>query len=146
MISEWKIFENRFLRIGLVVLVLFPAQFPFQEIKLIYLADAVRNDIELYEKIQSLTDPDDVIFSDVSDAVWWYSNRNSVWIPVVYNDFKTIAQQEKAEYVFIKDSSSYFDMLTDDELLDMMSITEFVDGDPLSWGFYKIDLNAIELQ
>jgi len=94
-----------------------------------------------YETIAKETGPGDVVISDASDAVWWYADRLSVWIPVRYGDVVKVMDMAKADYVYLANMSEYFSGLSDEDLADFHTRMIQVDGVAGGWGLFRRNQN-----
>jgi hypothetical protein len=133
------LFRNRYLWIAAVVLLFLPIRFPHLESELISYAERVKENKEVYNLIREYTQQDAVIVSDASDGVWWYCDRPSIWVPVIYSDFKTLLEIQKVDYFYLENSTDYLEGLNDDELLDFLTNTAIIDGTPFGWSLYRIN-------
>jgi 4-amino-4-deoxy-L-arabinose transferase-like glycosyltransferase len=134
-----KLFRNRYIHVAALILLLLPLRFPFLEIELKNNADRIEINKKAYELIKEYTADDAVIVSDASDAVWWYCDRSSIWIPVVYGDLKILLETHQVDYIYFEKISDYTDRLEDRDLIDFLSTTSIVDGSPFGWSLYKIN-------
>jgi hypothetical protein len=134
-----KLFRNRYIHVAALVLLLLPLRFPFLEIDLKNNADRIENNKRVYEIIRENTEEGAVIVSDASDAVWWYCDRSSIWIPVVYGDLKVLLQNHQVDYIYFEKISDYTDRLDDRDLIDFLTTTSIVDGSAFGWSLYKIN-------
>ncbi|UCC80327.1 MAG: glycosyltransferase family 39 protein [Candidatus Zixiibacteriota bacterium] len=137
--ENMPVLRKRYLWILAILFLLLPFRFPFPEMELKRYADRIDNNKEAYKVIMEKTEPGAVIISDASDAVWWYCNRSSIWIPVIYGDLKTLLEIQDADYIYFENSPDYLGRLKNDELLDFMRTTSIVEGNPLGWSLYKIN-------
>jgi hypothetical protein len=137
-IANYGFFRRRFPVIVAMVLVLFPARFPFQEMELSNISKAIRFHGAAYTAVASKTAPGDVIISDASDGVWWYADRPSVWIPVLYADISRVAEKTKASHIYLENSSGYFSGLSDEELFDFHGRYKQIDGVPGGWALFAV--------
>ena len=133
------VFRYRYLKAAAIILLLLPARFPFLEMELINNAQRIEKNKNVYGFIKDETEPDAVIVSDVSDAVWWYCDRPSIWIPVIYSDLKRLVEIRRVDYIYFEDTSKYLGRLENSDLTDFFSNTSIVDGSHLGWGLYKIN-------
>lgn len=134
------VFRGKYIFALVVALMLFPARFPFQEMELSKTAVSVDSGKANYRLIASETKTGDVIISDASDAVWWYADRSSIWIPIMYRDLKKVMEIAGSDYVYLEDTSNYFGGLSNDELADFHTRMTQVDGIPGGWGFFKREI------
>jgi len=137
MFENLHFFKRKLAASLLVCLLFFPARFPFQEMELWHNARAVNESKAVYEMIAVETDPEDVVVSDVSDGVWWYSDRLSVWMPVIYDDLFRAMDIVKSDFIYLEDTSKYYSGLSDGELYDFHSRMSMVKGVPGRWGLFK---------
>ena len=137
-IREFLSFGNaKYIGVAVVIILLLPYRFPSQEIELNANYFRVRGNKEVYGLIRNTTEPDAVIVSDASDAVWWYCDRRSIWIPVVYDDLKKLAGMTEVDYIYLEDTPEFVEQLSDEELLDFLVSYSIVDGSPFEWGLYE---------
>lgn len=141
MLENMAIWKRKFMAALLVAAMFFPARFPFQEKELSNTAATVRDDKLKYETIAKETGPGDVVISDASDAVWWYADRLSVWIPVRYGDVVKVMDMAKADYVYLANMSEYFSGLSDEDLADFHTRMIQVDGVAGGWGLFRRNQN-----
>ncbi|UCE66075.1 MAG: glycosyltransferase family 39 protein [Candidatus Zixiibacteriota bacterium] len=132
------IFRKRYLWVVAILLLLLPLRFPYLEIELKGYAGRIEKNKDVYRIIAEKTEPGAVIVSDASDAVWWYCDRPSIWIPVLYSDFTKLLEIQKADYIYFENSSDYLGRLENDELVDFLTISSIVDGTPFGWSLYRI--------
>ncbi|MEE9555265.1 MAG: glycosyltransferase family 39 protein [candidate division Zixibacteria bacterium] len=130
-------FKRITLSIALILLIFFPARLPFQELELSHTSNTVRASLPVYELINSESEPGDVVISDASDAVWWYADRPSVWIPVLYPDVVRALEISDAEYVYLEDLSAFLTSLSNEEIIDFYSRVYPIHGEPASWTLFK---------
>jgi hypothetical protein len=52
---------------------------------------------------------------------------------------KKIARNENVKYVFLVEPEEYFKLLSDEQLIDFLGNTSFVEGEPLGWGLYRFN-------
>lgn len=131
--------KKRYFWIVAILILLLPFRFPFPELELKGYADRIEYNKEAYKMIIEKTEPGAVIISDASDAVWWYCDRPSIWIPVVYDDLKTLLEIRDVDYIYFEKSSEYLGRLENDDLLDFMKTTSMVEGTAAGWSLYKIN-------
>jgi len=133
------VFRKRYLWIGAAVLLLLPLRFPFLEIELKNNADRIEKNKNVYSIIKEKTASEAVIISDASDAVWWYCDRTSIWIPVIYSDFKTLLEIQQVDYIYFEKTTDYLGHLENADLVDFLSTASIVEGSPFGWSLYKIN-------
>ena len=120
------------------MVLLLPLRFPYAELELMDYADRIEKNKDVYRIIMERTEPGAVIVSDASDAVWWYCDRPSIWIPVIYEDFKRLLEIQRVDYIYFENSTEYLGRLDNDDLLDFMTTSSIVDGTPFGWSLYRI--------
>ena len=125
-------------RLLAIILLLLPLRFPYLEMELKVYTDRIEKNKDVYQIITEKTEQEAVIVSDASDAVWWYCDRPSIWVPVLYSDFKTLLEIQKVDYIYFENSSEYLGRLENDELVDFLTISSIVDGTPFGWSLYRI--------
>jgi hypothetical protein len=79
-----------------------------------------------YREIAKLVEPGKTVISDASDALWWYADRPSVWIPVRYADFKTLTNSHSIRYLYLADPVAYMEKLSEDDVIDFIFSVEIV--------------------
>jgi hypothetical protein len=106
-----------------------PTRAPFIEHRLSSIADICRNLRPAFSQISEIVAPGEVILSDASDAVWWYANRSSIWIPVHMDDIKTAISRGKCRYLYLADPVAFINKLNDQDLAEfaylVIDITSF---------------------
>jgi hypothetical protein len=137
-VARYGFFRRRILVILAAGLVLFPSRFPFQEMELANISKAVRMHKEIYAEVASKTKSDDIILSDASDGIWWYADRPSIWIPVLYSDIEKVAKKAGASHIYLENTSRFFSGLSDDELLDFHRRYDQIDGIPGGWALFAV--------
>jgi hypothetical protein len=137
--ENMHIFKNRYLRIVAMIVLLLPLRFPFLETEIKGNADRIEKNKQVYSIIKDETAPGSVIVSDASDAVWWYCDRPSIWIPVLYSDFKKLLEIQRVDYIYFEKTSDYLGRLDNADLMDFLSTASIIDGSPFGWGLYKIN-------
>jgi hypothetical protein len=133
------LFKKRYLKIAALVLLLLPLRFPYLEIELVHNAHRIERDKEAYEIIKEQTEEGAVIVSDASDAVWWYTDRNSIWIPVLYGDLKTLLENHKADYIYLEKTTDYLGKLEDSDLLGFFNMTSIITDIPPDRGLFRVE-------
>jgi len=117
-------------KIGVVLmgaLLFLPARAPFLEMRLELVANMARASKPGYEILGQLVEPNAVVVSDASDAVWWYAERNSIWIPAVYGDLRLLITNGRCDYVYLIDVTEFYNSLTKDQFNDFVELVEPVD-------------------
>jgi hypothetical protein len=118
-------------RIAVIIsgaLLFLPARAPFLEMRLHGIAENSRANQPGYAMLGKFTEPDDVIVSDASDAVWWYGERNSIWIPAAYDDLRLLISQGPCDFIYLVDNSSFINSLGDTQLADFVGSVEAVES------------------
>ena len=138
LLKDLKFTESKMKITILTALLFLPSRAPFQEIRLHSIAVECKRDISIYTKVRERTEEDAVIFSDVSDGIWWYARRNAIWIPIRVKDIMKIQQLSGAGYVFLRDYKKYISGLKDDELLQFLQSIELVSVLDNKSGLYKL--------
>jgi hypothetical protein len=136
--QQARFLRNRYIQAAALILLFLPLRSPFLEMELLNNADRIERSKQVYEIIKEETEKETVIVSDASDAVWWYCDRNSIWIPVVYGDLKKLLEDSRIDYIYFERISDYMDRLEDRDLVDFLTRTSIVDGSPFGWSLYKI--------
>ena len=136
--EQLPFFRKRYLWVLAIILLLLPLRFPYLEMELKVYTDRIEKNKDVYQIITEKTEQEAVIVSDASDAVWWYCDRPSIWVPVLYSDFKTLLEIQKVDYIYFENSSEYLGRLENDELVDFLTISSIVDGTPFGWSLYRI--------
>ena len=126
MAKEFRFFECKALLVVAGILLFLPARFPFQEFRLSSIAAENRSNIPAYLKIAEVVKPGEVIISDASDAIWWYADRPSIWIPVHYDDLKILLARDDCRYIFLSRPTDFIKKLSNDEIADFVYSTELV--------------------
>jgi len=116
-----------------------PLRFPYLEIGLMNNAHRIERDKEAYDIIKKQTEEGAVIVSDASDAVWWYTDRYSIWIPVLYEDLKTLLENHKADYIYLEKTSEYLGKLEDSDLVDFFNTTSIVTDISPDRGLFRVE-------
>lgn len=137
--NQIKLFQKHWALAAILFLLIIPARMPFLEMELIANARTVEANKKVYERLSEISGPGDVIVSDASDAVWWYSDRFSIWIPVVYDDLKSLMKIQRIDYIYLEKTSDFLSRLEDEELVDFFTIASIVDGSELGWSIYKVN-------
>lgn len=105
--------------VGIAALILFlPARYPYQETELKMTAMKSEADREAYAEISRIVAPDDVVISDVSASVCWYAKRKAIWLPIQYDDFKSLMTRLDCRYLYVNDPVTFMNNRTDRELGD----------------------------
>ena len=133
------LFKKRYLQIAAMVLLLLPLRFPYLEIGLMNNVHRIERDKEVYEIIKEQIEEGAVIVSDASDAVWWYTDRYSIWIPVLYEDLKTLLENHKADYIYLEKKSEYLGKLDDSDLVDFFNTTSIVTDISPDRGLFRVE-------
>ena len=136
-IANVPFFRRKTFAAVLILLMFFPARIPFQELELSNASKTVRAALPVYEMIKSESEPGDVIISDASDAVWWYTERSSVWIPVLYPDVAKAVEITDAEYIYLEDISGFLSGLSNQEIMDFYSRFFQIHGELGRWALFK---------
>ncbi|HBC45581.1 MAG TPA: hypothetical protein DEO84_10250 [candidate division Zixibacteria bacterium] len=124
--KEFKFFARKTLLIIFGLLLFLPARFPFQEFRLSSIAAENKGNRAVYSKITEAVKPDEVVISDASDAIWWYADRPSIWIPVHYDDLKTLLARDDCYFIFLSRPSDFIKKLSNDEIADFAYSTELM--------------------
>jgi len=135
------LFRKRLAAVILVFMMFFPARLPFLELELKNNQMSIAQAKPIYEKIKTESNAGDIIISDASDAVWWYCDRSSIWLPVQYDDLVKLFDMIDSGYIYLEDSSEFFSTLMDEELLDFHQRTMLIDGKLGGWSLYRIDID-----
>lgn len=111
------------------IILFLPTRAPFIEYRLSSIADECRSLRPAFSQISERVAPDDVVLSDASDAVWWYANRSSIWLPVHMDDIKTAISRGKCDYLYLADPVAFITKLSDQDLAEfaylVMDISSF---------------------
>lgn len=116
----------KWIMIPATALLFLPCRAPFQEMRLSSMAAHYRDNQLDYREIAQFVEPDKAIISDASDALWWYANRPSVWIPAHYADFKTLVKSHDIRYLYLADPVAYMEKLSEDDVIDFVFSVEIV--------------------
>lgn len=81
------IMKKRFYYLVLLLFFLIPLQFPQQEVWLRDLKVRIKAEIPVYREVAINLSCYGPVASDASDALWWYSGLNTVWMPTNYETF-----------------------------------------------------------
>ncbi len=138
-------FERRKLTLVLGALLFLPPRFAFQEMSLSKIAAESRSDLPDYSQISIIVKPDEVVISDVSDAIWWYANLRSIWMPVHYSDMKALFKRSDCRYLYLRRPIDYMNGLSDDDLLNFMVCAEPVPDFNGNGGLYKLNKENVQL-
>jgi 4-amino-4-deoxy-L-arabinose transferase-like glycosyltransferase len=136
---ELRFKGSKYIGIAAVILLLLPYRFPALEMELKGNKARIENDKEVYEIIKKATPPDAVIVSDASDGVWWYCDRSSIWVPVLYSDLKTLTEITRVDYIYLENTTEFVGRLNNEELLDFLTSFSIVDGSSFGWSLYEAD-------
>lgn len=137
LIGKPSFFSRRGISIGLIALTFFPARFPLQEMGLAAAAGKIQTEKANYEVVSAETGQGDIVISDASDAIWWYADRPSVWIPVKYSDLTGVLEMTGAEYIYLENTSVFISSLSNEQIADFYSRMMQIQGVPGGWGLFK---------
>ena len=140
--SRTSLLKTRYIGVAAIILLLLPYRFPSLEMELNDNYIRLENNKMVYELIRQSTAPDAVIVSDASDAVWWYCDRRSIWIPVIYDDFRKLTEITRVDYVYLENTPEFVERLDNGELLDFLTRYAIVDGSDFGWGLYETVENS----
>jgi hypothetical protein len=105
--------------VAVAALILFlPARYPYQENQLKLMAMKSEVDREAYAEIARIVTPGEEIVSDVSASICWYAKRKAIWLPVQYDDFKSLMNRPDCRYLYINDPVTFMNNRADRELGD----------------------------
>jgi 4-amino-4-deoxy-L-arabinose transferase-like glycosyltransferase len=127
LITELGAIKYRIAVVLLGAILFLPARTPFLEMRLDIIANLARAVKPGYAILAQRVEPDAVVVSDVSDAVWWYGERNSIWIPATYGDLRFLITNETCDYIFLIDQAGFLNSLSDEQLSDFAGLVEPVD-------------------
>jgi hypothetical protein len=116
--------------IALGALLFLPSRAPFIEMRLNLLAERYRTDKIGYAIMGNHVEPEAVVVSDASDAIWWYGERNSIWIPATFEDLKLLLSLGRCDYVHLLDVSAFFNALSEEEAGVFAGLVQPVDEFP----------------
>lgn len=137
--NQIQFFQKHWILAAILFLLVIPARLPFLEKELLANARTVEANKKVYERLSEISGPGDVIVSDASDAVWWYSDRFSIWIPVVYDDLKSLMKIQRIDYIYLEKTPDFLSRLEDEELVDFFTMASIVDGSEIGWSIYKVN-------
>jgi len=137
--DQIQLFQKKWVLAAILFLLVIPSRFPFLEKELIANARTVEANKKVYERLSEISCPGDVIVSDASDAVWWYSDRLSIWIPVVYDDLKSLMKIQRVDFIYFEKTSDFLSRLEDEEVVDFFNMASIVDGSEIGWSIYKVN-------
>ena len=139
--KEFSFYHRKALVIVLGALLFLPTRFPYQELTLLQTADDSRaNQIE-YAEIAKIVNPGQVVISDASDAIWWYADRPAIWIPVHFDDIKSLFARFDCYYVYLVKPNDFMNRLKNDEIVEFVRSTELVPNTPGSGRLYLVKKN-----
>jgi 4-amino-4-deoxy-L-arabinose transferase-like glycosyltransferase len=121
---EFKFYERKTVLVILGLLLFLPARAPFQELSLARIARDSRSQISAYSEISQIVKPDEVVISDASDAIWWYADRLSIWIPASYDDFKSLFARDDCRYLYLTHPVDFMNKLRDNDMMNFIVSTE----------------------
>ncbi len=124
--KDFGIFKYRLLAIILGLLLFLPARFPFQELTLDGIASRNRASLSDYSNLAEIVKPGEVVISDASDAVWWYADRPSIWIPVHYSDTQILIARKDCRYIYLARPAEFINSLSDNDILGFSNSAEQV--------------------
>jgi hypothetical protein len=127
MAREFGFKKHKIAMIAIGAILFIPARAPFLEYRLAAIANQCRTNKPAYIQLSSIVEPDEVVLSDVSDAIWWYSNRLSIWVPVDYIDVKTAVTRTNCRYLYLSEPIAFLNKLNNNELSDFVNSAEQVD-------------------
>jgi hypothetical protein len=136
--KEFGFFQHRMLTFILGALLFLPIRFPFQELNLSKIAAQSRSNLSAYSQIARMVKPDEVVISDASDAVWWYADRRSIWIPVHFDDIKVLFKRGDCRYLYLAEPVEFMNKLKDDDLFDFTARAELVPDFAGNGALYRI--------
>ena len=127
-ITELGVIKYKVAVVLLGAVLFLPARAPFLEMRLDLIADMARAAKPGYAVLAEHVEPEAIVVSDASDAVWWYAERNSIWIPAAYEDLGLLVANRRCGYIFLADHSSFLNSLSDEQLNDFAGLVEPVDS------------------
>jgi 4-amino-4-deoxy-L-arabinose transferase-like glycosyltransferase len=107
LVRDFGINRNRLAFIIATALLFLPAKAPIQEKELAGIANKSRASMLAYGEIEKLVGNSEVVVSDVSDAIWWYSERSSIWIPVHFDDLNKLIDEQQINYLYLDNPDKY---------------------------------------
>jgi hypothetical protein len=108
------------------ILLFLPARLLYQEFQLSSIASQNRSNAPTYSELARIIKPGEVVISDASDAIWWYADRSSIWIPVHYDDLKILFARDDCRYLYLARPIDFMNYLTNNEIADFAYSTELV--------------------
>jgi 4-amino-4-deoxy-L-arabinose transferase-like glycosyltransferase len=141
--KEFRFYHRKALAIVLGAFLFMPTRFPYQELTLLQTANESRASQADYAVIAEIVKPDQVVISDASDAIWWYADRPAIWIPVNFDDIKSLFVRDDCYYVYLAKPIDFMNKLKNEELVDFVRSTELMPNFPSSGRLYRLKKNWI---
>jgi 4-amino-4-deoxy-L-arabinose transferase-like glycosyltransferase len=105
--------------VAVAALIMFlPARYPYQETELKMTTVKSEVDREAYVEISRIVAPGEEVVTDVPASICWYARRKAIWLPINYDDFKTLMNRPDCRYLYINDPVTFMNKRTDRELGD----------------------------
>jgi hypothetical protein len=136
--KSFRFFESRPVMIALGMLLFIPARLPLQELMLSRTAQESRFNAAVYSEISRIVKPGDVVISDASDAIWWYANRPAIWIPVHYDDIRSLFARDDCRYLYLANPIDFMNKLNDDQIANFAMSTELIPNLPGNGRLYRL--------
>ena len=124
LVRDFGIGKNNYGLIIATVILFLPAKAPIQERELSVIANKSQVSMIAYGEISRLVNENEVIVSDVSDAIWWYSQRNSIWIPVHFGDLMKLIDEQHINYIYIDDLQKYLSKFAESDREQFANMVE----------------------
>ncbi|OGC96537.1 MAG: hypothetical protein A2W25_02575 [candidate division Zixibacteria bacterium RBG_16_53_22] len=138
LITELGVIKYKAAVVLLGAILFLPARAPFLEMRLDLIADMARAAKPGYAVLAKHVEPEAVVVSDASDAVWWYAERNSIWIPATYEDLRLLVANGRCGYIFLMDHSSFLNSLSEEQFRDFAGLVEPIDSFLGPGALYKV--------
>ena len=126
LVRDFGINRDRLALIVATAILFLPAKAPIQEKELAGIANESRASMPAYSEIKRLVDSSEIVVSDVSDAIWWYSERNSIWIPVHFDDLKKLIETHQINFLYLDNPKKYLGKFTKSDSIQFAIMTERV--------------------
>ena len=121
---DFGIAKNKLAIVVATVILFLPAKAPIQERELSVIANKSQASMTAYREISRLVNEDETVVSDVSDAIWWYSERNSIWIPVHFDDLMKLIDEQQINYLYINDLQKYLSKFVESDREQFANMVE----------------------
>jgi len=137
-------FPGSRLAVALATLVVFiPTRAPYQEMKLHLTAERCAESIPAYRRVKQFVGQDKVVVSDASDAIWWYADRLSIWIPTRYDDLRLLMARRRCDFIYLAEPMKFIQKLEDDEIADFVASTARIEDFPGPGELFKVSSDEI---